>query len=145
MAAETPADTIRRAAALMRQRAEAAPPGPWHVELLGAKGYPQRISNARATVIGQTYTSPIYPPAGAEHIASWHPIVAHAVADWLDEIGKDHPAKWYDNECPSCGSAPCGPHPDTLRCVNCGDDYPCYSAADALKVARAYLGEVSGA
>jgi hypothetical protein len=87
--AETPADTIRRAAALMRQRAEAASPGPWHVELLGAKGYPQRISNASATVIGQTYTSPTYAPANAEHIASWHPLVALAAAVVLEAIATE--------------------------------------------------------
>lgn len=62
-----------------QQLAQAAAPGPWHVELLGAKGYPQRISNAQATVIGQTYTSPTYAPAGARHIAYWDP--ARVVAD----------------------------------------------------------------
>lgn len=67
----TPATVMRRAAELMRT---------------GAKGYPQRISNARATVIGQTYTSPTYPPAGAEFIASMHPGVALPFAALLEAV-----------------------------------------------------------
>jgi hypothetical protein len=33
---------------------------------------------------------------------------------------------WADVDCPSCGSAPCGPHPDVLACDSCDDDYPCH-------------------
>lgn len=62
-----------------QQLAEAAVPGPWHIELLGGKGYPQRISNARAIVIGQTYTNPAYPPVNAEHMVYWDP--ARVLAD----------------------------------------------------------------
>lgn len=65
------ADLLRRAAALMRERAEAATAGPWVaagnvVEGVGTVTFDKHmLSN------------------DAEHIASWHPAVALAVADWL--------------------------------------------------------------
>ena len=56
------ADVLRKAAALMRERAEAAGPNdPWF-----------------------TSDDDANTPEDAEHIASWHPAVALAVADWLD-------------------------------------------------------------
>lgn len=68
------AEVLREAAALMRARAEAATPSPWQIRH------------------GQYVTTNSIPPAligcderpDAEHIASWHPAVALAVADWLD-------------------------------------------------------------
>lgn len=39
-------------------------------------------------------------------------------------VGTHKPA-WEVGECPSCGSAPCGPHPDWLICRECEDDWPC--------------------
>jgi hypothetical protein len=72
------ADTLRKAAALMRERADFPSPSFWsaafiegafaaheHVDI-DAVGVPDTISHA------------------AEHIASWHPAVALAVADLLD-------------------------------------------------------------
>ncbi len=65
------AEVLRRAASLMRERAEAARNSipevcpEWHsTEALMAHGKTQ---------------------GDAEHIASWHPDVALAVADWLDD------------------------------------------------------------
>ena len=37
----------------------------------------------------------------------------------------DHKPEWDTADCPSCGSAPCGPHETALFCVHCGDPYPC--------------------
>ena len=73
------AEILRRAAALMRSRAEAATwtSSPWGVDEIGAvwaqeaDGQPVPVAS-RAT------------DQDAEHIASWHPTVALAVADWLD-------------------------------------------------------------
>lgn len=113
---ETPTQTVARAAKLMRERAEAAPHGPWHVEPLGDKGYPQSISNAAATVIGETYTNPAYPPMNANYIASMHPIVALAVAAFLESWGDIEVSEY-------------GPHTDDWK--------------HALTIARAYLGEAS--
>ena len=74
------ADLLREAAALMRQRAGLAIPGPW-------VGYWPGDGTARVveTVTGDrdevASTGSI---AESEHIASWHPTVALAAADWLD-------------------------------------------------------------
>ena len=50
--------------------------------------------------------------------------------DKLAGVGAHEPT-WSDVDCPSCGSAPCGPHPDILACVECAEDWPC-SAATAV-------------
>jgi hypothetical protein len=67
-------DILRRAAARMRDRAEAATPGPWH----------QSIACSGTRVSGCSEVVPIIADSDAEHIASWHPAVALAVADWLE-------------------------------------------------------------
>ena len=97
------ASLLREAAALMRERAEAARPDhPWYDRGDIAEGM------AAFTDSGDE------PHIDAEHIASWHPAVALAVADWLDETAKDL---------------------DAL--MTYGGHVP------ALVVARAYLGESS--
>jgi len=101
------ADLLRRAAALMRERAEDAAPSPWREvgdgELLGCYAV-VCCGSAEFNV------APAVIPANAEHIASWHPAVALAVADWLDVTAS------------------------TLVTYRAG-------YAEALTVARAYLGE----
>ena len=42
----------------------------------------------------------------------------------LAEIGEHKPRKEW-GECPSCGSAPCGPHPSFWICDACEEDWPC--------------------
>jgi hypothetical protein len=92
---DSPADEIRRAAQAMRQRAQHAAPGPWRI---GNAVDPTRSCNvhtfpgARGVADGMSWLD-------AEHIASWHPLVALAVADWLafeaaalDEGAPDDPA-----------------------------------------------------
>lgn len=130
MAAETPADLIRRAAALMRQRAEAATDGPWraHDTYLSHGGYTATVLSGEGngtelrawlpTFSNETSMTVrnVYPDA--EHIASWHPLVGLAVADWLDS--------WEDFEF----------EPDSSY----AEDHRA-----AVKVARVYLAEVSGA
>ena len=37
----------------------------------------------------------------------------------------EHVPQWETVDCPWCGSAPCGPHPDVLGCEFCSDDWPC--------------------
>lgn len=41
----------------------------------------------------------------------------------------EHKAIWETGECPSCGSAPCPPHPDFLICEECEEDWPCKAVA----------------
>lgn len=62
-----PAETLRRAAALMRERAEAVGDG-WYSAAAWATASPMSLPIEKAD---------------AEHIASWHPDVALAVADSL--------------------------------------------------------------
>lgn len=112
------ARTLRRAAALMRERAQAATAGPWslvpgaaNVWHFPEEGAPAVVVKAIGRAVGMS---------DAEHIASWHPAVALAVADWLD-VAADSPTCICD-----CHLADGDPH--------------CEHSA-ALAVARAYLGE----
>jgi hypothetical protein len=123
---ETPAETIRHAAKLMRERAEAATPSPWCWEATGDKdsswaaglvhdedGNPLtgEIDKGEGSIIDGVCESIDGNPGDGAHIASWHPGVALAVADWLDEAAGAYEA--------FAGAAP----------------------GHSLKVARAYLGE----
>ncbi|GGO86720.1 hypothetical protein GCM10011584_09730 [Nocardioides phosphati] len=100
------AELLRRAAAKMRENADAATRGPWSVAHVDGQGF--------AVHHGEHDTVSLYSDRpNAEHIASWHPAVALAVADWLDFIA------------PFC---------------RFGDDDSLH-AKHALAVARTYLGE----
>jgi hypothetical protein len=109
---ESPAATIRRAASLMRERAEAAAEGPWHpvagiwgdeiaTAVIARDGDP---SDPHTWLLATGFGDAPQQKATAEHAASWHPLVALAVAVWLDieatiaergmpdESGSIHPA-----------------------------------------------------
>lgn len=110
------AETLRRAAALMRERSEAATDGPWGC------GEPHADDGFWLTV-GVWSGDPDNCHAecdrrqDAAHIASWHPAVALAVADWLDATAK----RWeYVADKPHLSV---------------------YGGHHALAVARTYLGE----
>lgn len=79
MTAESPIDTIRRAAALIRQRAEAATAGTWQVESDGAGTLWVQTTMAPIACAGDEADPSV--AADAEHVASWHPAVALAVAE----------------------------------------------------------------
>ena len=116
------AETLRRAASLMRERAEAATPSPWHTttEGLTHPGWGTEVRSETATVVGDCcgYQGGAN-LADGEHIASWHPAVALAVADLLDAQ-----ATFMEDG---------GDFSD----IEGGGD------ANALTIARAYLGEDS--
>jgi hypothetical protein len=119
-ATETPTDLLRRAASLMRERAGGCQPRRWHWEALGEKRYPQRVSSdGNVAIIAETFIDPAHRPFEAEHIASWSPPIALAVAELLDRIA------WMGEL-----------DPDSLGRVGCDE---------AVAVARAYLGEASDA
>lgn len=65
------AETLRRAASLMRERAEKATPGPWRV-------------SGHDVVNDYEQVAETWLKVDAEHIAGMHRGVALAVADWLD-------------------------------------------------------------
>lgn len=71
------AETLRQAAALMRERAEAAgvPWHPWGDETLPQREGPQAWADDMDGYLGGEW---------GVHAGSWHPAVALAVADWLD-------------------------------------------------------------
>jgi hypothetical protein len=94
----TPAETLRSAAALMRERAQAATSAvwdgrPWQAEECSddeAGNCPCIVSQGErkppleAQVPHIQYVCDAESWQHAAHIASWHPAVALAVADWLD-------------------------------------------------------------
>lgn len=133
---ETPAETIRRAAKLMRERAEKATQGPW----LGVMGkftdaeWPCVIAadgdvkDAATWLLGGGNGS-ANREANADHAGSWHPLVAAAVADWLDAE-----AIHYDE-------LAAGPYGDAGAAFVAGDFGG--DMDPALRVARTYLGETS--
>ncbi|MCL2611967.1 MAG: hypothetical protein FWD95_01905 [Nocardioidaceae bacterium] len=121
------AETLRQAAALIRSRAKAATPGPWRftdseaVNDVWAGGMVVVSDDADpiANVQDEWYENDPGEPApvnDAEHIASWNPVVALAVADLLDAVAlvADH-------------YPPLQIRPDS-------------AASRALVLARAYLG-----
>ena len=134
--AETPADEIRRAAALMRQRAQAVPQGEWAGRPWGAEQCSDDEAGNCACIVYQgeykPYNEPQVPPiqyvADAEtpehaaHIAGMHPLVALAVADWLDAEAE---------------------RADGADGVDVSDLYPKWLStfSHSLAIVRAYLGE----
>lgn len=83
------AEFLREAAALMRANAEKAEPGRWKLWGMSVMADPKGTSNVDDCI----YVADAYTPSttdrrlhtgNADHIASWHPAVALAVADWLD-------------------------------------------------------------
>lgn len=72
-------DLLRRAASLMRERAEAATPGPWTVKPHGARHDCMTVRG-----VGDEHVAYYTGTPDAAHIAAMHPAVALAVADWLD-------------------------------------------------------------
>jgi hypothetical protein len=121
------ADTLRKAARLMRERGEAATPGPWENEpntgagrvWVRSKHWFKRMDCEPLFNVRNEETDYARRAADAAHIASWHPAVALAVADWLDAECDDLARRVYLD--PMDDGLPHG----------------------ALVVARAYLGESS--
>lgn len=140
-APEHPAAVLRRAAGLILERAEAASlltPGPWGVEVEGQPPAPW-VKSSNGKVIAAAYR------VDADHIASWHPLAALAVAAWLEATATRAASEveWLPPECGHTG--PCGcdltPRWSCRACLGwLGDGCGC-GWAEALTVARAYLGD----
>jgi hypothetical protein len=79
---------LRRAAALMRERANRAAPGRWYPSDQPESMWDvESVSDAEPAgiaVAAATAQTGACVQEDAEHIASWHPAVALAVADLLD-------------------------------------------------------------
>lgn len=120
----------------MRERAEAATPGPWWGEGVWWEHWTDpegRQCHTPFPIVGHGSTGAdvIARVASTDedrhYIASWHPAVALAVADWLDTAGADI---WAHGPLCECGTG----------CDACDDNLWEPHARDALAVARAYLG-----
>lgn len=112
----TAVDELREAARLMRERAEKATPGPWDRPLnvryknvvtaskpddeprdyVGDR--PERCCVATVPTWSTGRHTRVRSGRDLEHIASWHPGVALAVADWLLETAED----WRLEVTPQC-------------------------------------------
>ena len=81
------AEMLRKAAKEMRERAEAAPTAPWTCRET-THGDPANgpthmvVENSHGLISDHDYDR--WGGTSAVHIASWHPAVALAVADWLE-------------------------------------------------------------
>lgn len=80
------ADGMRRAATLMRERADAATPGPWEsYQNIHAETAVCEFGRGGFGVVALPATGrPDYGRANIEHLAAWDPAVARAAADLLD-------------------------------------------------------------
>lgn len=86
----TATETIRKAARLMRERAEAACPGPYFTTGKSGRyggmvaaprdGYPEH-DGYDGHLIGESMSG-----AHRSHLAGWAPEIAVAVADWLEAV-----------------------------------------------------------
>lgn len=114
------AETLRKAAALIRERAEAATNDgyPWI-----SRPHFSRRNCQTVQTRGQVYVAHYVTDADGEHIASWHPAVALAVAEWLDATARESEIESDD--------------PRLRNFFTFGDTAP---EVAALAVARAYLG-----
>lgn len=90
--------TLREAATKVREVAEAATPGPWHVDedyrtvtsepFRSARQAYDRAGSEDCWVIPESFDSGVNSP-NLHHIALWHPAGALLVADWLDAIAAE--------------------------------------------------------
>lgn len=148
----SPAEELREAARLMRERATAATEGPWTAWVMGSEGYlvlratgtiHERGRNRVARVGLKDWDSD---KADAEYIAGMHPGVALALADWLDDRAEMADGVLYlDTPEGLCCEAPstCRGHEPEWFCGLCGHavDGECACGwKQNLAVARAYLG-----
>jgi hypothetical protein len=116
-----PSQELREAAKLMRERAEAATPGPWcrgmgkwEGEQFAAVLGPESSAASPGTWVtatGKRDSAQVSPDVDTEYIASMHPAVALPLAGWLDEVAADRHSS-----------------------------LPAWVESAALKIARAYLG-----
>lgn len=156
-------ELIREASALIRARAQAAPGGRWEENVLGSEGYavmgaelpvaPNRSVTRRQWVARCGMESWELDKGSAEHIASWDPTTALAIAEWLDQVAQDHRPELVDelyiDECGECVED-CNGHA-RLCCWSCTstDDehwthvfYPCSVMGSAVRIAETYLRKV---
>ena len=136
------ADTLRRAAAVLRERAEAATPGPWEGyyddssrPFWGVNTYRTGDQVAMHDLDDCYEERHGVGGSDAYYIATMHPGVGLALADWLSFVEQRHGPAFLDrDEKPSC---------NYVGCYENAEEYPCEDAQAAIAVARLILGEES--
>jgi hypothetical protein len=142
------AELLRRAAEVLRERAASATPGPWRWEqyredlpyLVGRGGDPATYAYDTEVIEANhsgecgcrsaCYLGLEVAHADRDYIATMHPGVGLALADWLDTAGADI---WAHGPLCECGTG----------CDACDDNLWEPHARAALVVARLILGESS--
>ena len=82
---------LRQAAETLRERADLATAGPWTVDPdSGADGFAPLVVGQNMAVC-ETFDGPH--PSDATYIATMHPAVGLALADWLDIIASKEKAR----------------------------------------------------
>lgn len=148
-------ERLREAARTIRGRAEAATLGPWTEYVLGSEGYEVRgatftpegsLIPRRARVARCGYETWDTDKANAEHIATWDPTVALAVATWLDSVAETHqpdpdPIELTlhpDEECPTGECEEYGHSSIVCRgCYPSWEDMPAHSVWPCAEFIRA--------
>lgn len=129
-------EILRRAAALMRERAEAATPGPWsavpRTTTHNVQGHGRSVVVTPQTRVSMSNTA---------HIASWHPSVALAVADWLDREATLHESMAGLGDLLNLASKELGGGEIRIQFSDDADRMAASTMPQALAVAHAYLGE----
>lgn len=123
---------LQRAEKSMRELAAAAMAGPWEVPE-SIHGDPFIVQKGRGFLTGGLIaraSGEDYGKGNSEHIASWDPIVALAVADVLHQAAMD---LWAHGPLCIC----------TTGCDACDDNLWEPHVRNALALARAYLGETA--
>lgn len=77
------AETLREAARVLRERALEAAPHPW--ESIAAGAWTGRVFAADSEMVAKVSTEVSDDHSNAEYIATMHPGVALALADWLSK------------------------------------------------------------
>lgn len=135
------AEILREAATLMRERASTATPGPWFTgrthtgcvcygcgdpleskagnQIYKVSVYPEGRNADSVWLTGPRGHDEPLAAADSEHVASWNPMVALAVADWLDhaasifddaDLEADELAASIECDCPYCKGMPLALH-----------------------------------
>lgn len=81
------ADKLREAARVLRERAEAATPGPWEVAGPYESGTVYLHNHEEATEVAR-FDAP-WETGNIDFISLWIPGVALALADWMDKASND--------------------------------------------------------
>jgi hypothetical protein len=127
---------MTRAAALLEEIAGPVPGGQWHASVLGARRYPQRVTNSRGVLVAECYEDPAHPPVIALYLASMSRDFAMEIARQLRCAGEtwDETVEWRD-----------GQYVHVEGCKGVVDCYPAEGGCDcfgvALQIARAFVAQ----